>query len=191
MYSLLIDSATDLSSVVLYKNGLVIDFKSTKSINGHSSILIPLIEEIIKKNNITPLNISEIFVVSGPGSFTGTRIGVTIAKVFAYSLKISIKTISTLELKAISSNLDKKLCVVKDPNGYYAGLFDKKGLVGEYFYLSTEEFNLFLQKNKYQNILVENIDIDFSKVFELLKTKETLNVHEVNPLYVKKIEVLK
>ena len=48
-------------------------------------------------------------MVNGPGSFTGIRIGITIAKVYAWSLNIPITTISSLEAMAISSENEKYL----------------------------------------------------------------------------------
>ena len=70
-------------------------------------------------------NPEKIYVVNGPGSFTGVRLGVTIAKTFAYTLEIPIKTISSLELKAVSLVEKNKIVGVKENNGYYIGIFDE------------------------------------------------------------------
>ena len=61
------------------------------------------IKQMLDSNDLTPNDIDKILVVNGPGSFTGIRIGVTIAKTLAYSLNKPISTLSSLEVMAISS----------------------------------------------------------------------------------------
>ena len=53
-------------------------------------------------HNIELKNLSLLLVVNGPGSFTGIRIGMTIAKIIAYSLNIPIKLIDSLLIKALN-----------------------------------------------------------------------------------------
>lgn len=68
---------------------------------------LPKIVTLFEQANLNPKDIQKIIVVDGPGSFTGIRIGITIAKVYAWSLNIPITTIKSLEAMAISSD-DKK-----------------------------------------------------------------------------------
>ena len=73
---------------------------------GHSlsEEALPEIAKLFTENKILPTDIDKILVVNGPGSFTGIRIGITIAKVYAWSHKIPITTISALEAMMLSSN---------------------------------------------------------------------------------------
>jgi tRNA threonylcarbamoyladenosine biosynthesis protein TsaB len=57
---------------------------------SHAQIILPLIEELLEKNNLTTKNIHAIEINIGPGSFTGLRVGVTIANTLGYSLKIPV-----------------------------------------------------------------------------------------------------
>ena len=68
---------------------------------------LPKIVSMFKDNNLEAKDINKIIVVNGPGSFTGIRIGITIAKVYAWGLNIPITTISSLEAMALSSNSKK------------------------------------------------------------------------------------
>ncbi len=68
-----------------------------------SEIALPKIVEMFDKNHLSPESVDKIIVVNGPGSFTGIRIGITIAKVYAWSLNIPITTIYSLEAMSISS----------------------------------------------------------------------------------------
>jgi len=154
----------------------------------HSVYTMPLIEEVLKNNNLDSNDINEIIVVNGPGSFTGVRIGVTIAKTYSYLLNISIKVINVLEMKAIFVNGDKKVVIEEEKNGKFIGVFDNANkVIDDYFYLKNIEFEEY--KNDNEISIVDNID--YEKVYEYLKNKESINPHAVNPLYIKKIEVMK
>lgn len=56
----------------------------------HSQVVLPMIDELLKKGGATLQDISEIEVATGPGSFTGIRVGMSIAKALSYALKISL-----------------------------------------------------------------------------------------------------
>lgn len=190
MYSLFIDTHNDLMVVGLYNNTKVLSIEKFKSNQSHSNNLVLMIDKVCNQNNIKINDLKEIIVVSGPGSFTGIRIGVTVAKTLAYALNISIKTISSLELKAVSSISKKlKVCVEGDKNGYFVGLFNGNRLQNDMFYLSTKGFEDYLKSNNYIKNVVDEITLDYQAIYDYVKTLPSLNCHEVKPLYVKIIEV--
>ena len=103
----------DTSSSYLYA-GIVKDSNLLVEVQeelGHnlSEVALPKIVEMFDKTNLSAKDINKIIVVNGPGSFTGIRVGLTIAKVFAWSLNIPITTITSLEAMATSINSDKLL----------------------------------------------------------------------------------
>ena len=55
-----------------------------------SQLLLPMIDRILKLNKISPKDLSEIRVNSGPGSFTGVRVGVTVANLLGWYLNIPV-----------------------------------------------------------------------------------------------------
>ena len=185
MYSLFIDTHDEFVKIILFRDGQIVTKKIESSSMKHSVITMPLIQSVLNENNINPNNINEIIVVNGPGSFTGVRIGVTIAKTFAYLLNIDIKSIDVLEMKSIFINNDKKIVIEEEKNGKYIGIFENNNK--EYKYLTNSEYNDFIKNN-----IINNVDnIDYEKVYEYLKSKENINPHAINPLYIKKIEVEK
>lgn len=187
MYTLFIDTHNELIKIILFKSDKILDLKEKKSDMQHSVYTMPLINEILKNNKITINDIKEIIVVNGPGSFTGVRIGVTIAKTMAYLLNIPIKTIDTLEMQAILISKDKKIVVEEEKNGKYIGIFDKDNRkTEEYKYLKNSEYEEFFKNNK-----IDSVNLDYEKVYVYLKNKNSISPHIVNPLYIKKIEVLK
>lgn len=74
--------------------------------NNHSEKLIDVLDEFLKKNEITVDNIDEIYVGKGPGSYTGVRIACTVAKVMAYAKGKRLYSFSSLDL-LLSNRLNK------------------------------------------------------------------------------------
>lgn len=110
MISLFIDTSISFPTISLIKdNEVIFDFhEEIKS--DMSSKILSIIDLGLCKSNISIKSINKIFVVTGPGSFTGVRIGVTIAKTLAWSLNIPVIPISSLEYIA-TTNTDKKYLV--------------------------------------------------------------------------------
>ena len=192
MYSLFIDTHNVDINLALYKEGKLVDSRVKSSSLHHSDNIMPLLAELLKSNNIDVHDLSEILCVNGPGSFTGVRLGVTIAKTLAFTLKLPIRTITSLEMFALStdSNVDK-LVIIKDLKGCFGGLFTKDNeLKGEYFYKSNQEFEDYVENNDLRDKIVDN-KVDFNKLYDFFMTKETINPHKVNPIYIKVIEALK
>lgn len=190
MYSLFIDTH-DLDLVIaLYKDKKLKDKEIKESLRNHSDYTMPIIDEIIKRNNIGVHDIKEILVVNGPGSFTGVRIGVTIAKMLAYTLNVPIKSIDSITMYGISDNdTNKKLVLISDVKGSYGGVFENNKLIGELFYKSKAELEEYIKENNIDKIVENNID--FNKIIEHFENIEPTLAHVVNPIYVKVIEALK
>ena len=185
MYSLFIDTHDEEIKIILFRDGKILDKQFKNSSLKHSVMTMPIIDDILKNNNISSEDLGEILEVNGPGSFTGVRIGVTIAKTFAYLLNIPIKTIDVLEMKAIFVDDDKKIVVESEKNGKFVGIFENNQT--NYIYLKNSEYEDF----KNNNIVSDIKDINYEQVYNYLKTKNSVNPHSVNPLYIKKIEVQK
>lgn len=190
MYTLYIDTHMHNVIIVIYKNGKLLQKIEKDSNQSHSVLTMPAIEEILQANNIDIKNINDIIVVNGPGSFTGVRIGVTIAKTMAYCLNAPIRVISSLEVLVASiDDKSPKIVAINDRNGYFVGVFDENdNLIEEYKYLSNQEYNIFKQTNM---VIDQKIITDYDKIYEFAINKQPMNPHLVNPLYVKKIEVQK
>lgn len=190
MYTLFISTFDKIITIGLLKNGEVLTELKQESSRNHSIYTMPMIDEILKTNNILPSYLNEIIVVNGPGSFTGVRIGVTIAKTLAYTLNIPIKTITSLKAYAISNNKEtNKLVTIEDLKGKYLGYFDKdNNLLSDYTYLKNDEYKTYIKgKEQY---LIKNNTFDLNKIYKVLKTEESINPHIVNPIYIKEIDAL-
>ncbi len=88
--TLLIDTANNKKITVgLNINGKE-DIETEKITSNKTQIILPMIDEILKKHSLKPEDLSEIQVNAGPGSFTGLRIGLAIANAMSFVLKIPV-----------------------------------------------------------------------------------------------------
>jgi tRNA threonylcarbamoyladenosine biosynthesis protein TsaB len=76
-------------TVSLKKDGEIVENLSEENEFG-SQVLLPLIEKILKKNNLGFKDLKGIDVETGPGSFTGIRVGVSVANALGFSLGIPV-----------------------------------------------------------------------------------------------------
>ena len=184
MYSLLIDTHDKYINLVIYKDGKTYKEVHKESLKAHSIYVMPLIKQLLDDNNISKDIIEEIIVVNGPGSFTGVRIGITIAKTWAYCRNIPIKEVSSLELLAVSVAGNNKTVGISDPKGYYIGKFNEDNQkIEEYKYISKTECDL-------DNIILEeNTTINYYLLYEYVATLNAINPHDVKPIYIKQIGV--
>lgn len=97
LFILHIETATKICSVALSKNGAIVQTKETdESDYVHGEMLTLFIEEVLKKEGISAKDLDAISVTSGPGSYTGLRIGVSTAKGLCYALNIPLISIDAL-----------------------------------------------------------------------------------------------
>lgn len=188
MYTLYIDTHSNKITMVLYKEKKIFYKREENTSLNHSENTMPILIEVLKKANIETSDLNEIIVVNGPGSFTGIRIGVTIAKTLAYTLHIPIKVMSSLLIKAVSFTHDEITIVEREKNGVFLVTFDKQNnVIGEYKYLPNKEYRDLENKED----LKEEVELDYLQILNFANNLESVHPHSVNPLYVKKIEVQK
>ena len=96
MNILLIETATQVCSVVLAADGKVLARRDSDTPNAHSTRLSVFIDEVMKECSMTPRDLGAVGVSAGPGSYTGLRIGVSSAKGFCYALGIPLVSVPTL-----------------------------------------------------------------------------------------------
>ena len=118
-----------------------------------SAQLIPQISELLQKNGLTKQQIDAFAVVSGPGSFTGLRVGLAAIKALAEILQKPIAAVSLLEALALSAKLDGRVVAAVDAGRgeVYVGTYEVRGgsatCISEEV-LSTAELTAFAAKGK-------------------------------------------
>lgn len=119
MNTLVLDSTNVDLTVGLIKNNQI-DYINYPCWQQQSEKMIPEIDNILKRNNILPKEINEILVTVGPGSYTGVRIALTIAKVYGLALNIPIYLYSSLE--ALMNVNKTSICLInaRSKRSYFA-----------------------------------------------------------------------
>ena len=152
-----IDTATENASVSLTNNGIVLAFAESTEQKNHASFVQIAIEKIIADTQITFNQINAIAVTNGPGSYTGLRVGVVIAKMFGWNNNIPVFTVSSLGMMASNKN----------ENGLYLAEIDARrgnSFLGLY---KVEEGIISLQDNE-QLTNLEEYKSDIKEEFEVV-----------------------
>ena len=197
MITLYIDTSDKDVSIAIIKDNLELA-NITKNIpNEHSIYAAPFLKEALTSCHLEPNDIDNIMVVNGPGSFTGIRIGITIAKVYAYLLKKEIRTVSSLKALALSIENDYILALIDAKHdNYYLGLYDNhyNEIIPEQFATQDtvlkliEKYNPQIVSNdniNLTNLTISKPSINIPKIVSYYLTKETENPHLVVPNYLK------
>ena len=145
-----------------------------------STMALATIVDMLNENGIKPTDISKIILVNGPGSFTGCRIGITIAKTYAWALNIPITTITSLEAMALSeSGFDFYVPILDARRDYvFAGIYDSNNnqvLKNQYMKKSVLETAINNMSDNF--IFITNDDI------ELCGDKRAYNPNILNTLH--------
>jgi tRNA threonylcarbamoyladenosine biosynthesis protein TsaB len=100
---LAIDTATRYASIALYDTSGIIAERSWRSENNHSVETTPALAEMLAAQKVAPESLLGVAVAKGPGSFTGLRIGMSIAKGLCLALQVPIVAIPTLDIVAYAA----------------------------------------------------------------------------------------
>ena len=203
MICLFFDTSSDLLKVSLIKDNKIIFDKELHTKNDHSSYLVPTIDEAFK-SNIDFKELDEIIVGNGPGSFTGTRISIAVAKTYAFSFNIPVYMISSLEeLIYDNDGYDFYVPIIEEKKeNLYFSIFDKdKKRVMDDTYSSTEYMYKKLEELDGKILLISLSDKEYEKydtvkasinALNIMKNidvnNEKVNPHLLKPNYIKKIE---
>ena len=181
MNILAIDTTTRNACVCLKYKDEVIE-KNIENNITHSEKLLPLIDDVLTKKNITLDDIDMFFAINGPGSFTGIRIGLATIKAFAQVKEKKIFCVPSTDLMAYSMykslNTDNPQYIVhikneKNDRAYY-GIYEIKTLNkkiiikkikeinNDYIDLAKEDIENFAKENKISNLkyITDTSDFD-------------------------------
>ena len=153
MKILAIDTSSSICSVAILEDDNLIDKNELDDGRTHSENLMPLLDELLKRNSIDIKSVDLIACCVGPGSFTGIRIGVATIKPIAEVL--NIKVASVMSLEALARNVEEKETIVSlidaRNNQVYCGIFDKEYNKKEEF-LADDINEIIDVLKKYENI---------------------------------------
>lgn len=95
-----IESSTKVCSVAIHEHGVLVGILELHQENVHSQKLMMLVKDLLDRTSLRASELQAVAVSSGPGSYTGLRIGVSIAKGLAFAQEIPLIAVDTLEAMA-------------------------------------------------------------------------------------------
>ena len=122
-------SSKNCSVSLSIEGNLLSNFDIEEDKYRHSELLTTSIKDILDQNNYSVKDLSAVAVGIGPGSFTGLRIGFSVAKGLCYPHNIKLIGISSLKILAnsINQNFREVISLVKDKGEFfYITKFDKE-----------------------------------------------------------------
>ena len=193
MTILLLETATAVCSVALARDGEVLAELHSDQPNAHSSRLPLFVEQLFEQCHVEPNQLDAVCVSSGPGSYTGLRIGVSSAKGFCYALSIPLLSVPTLQSMAAqyyTQHPDYRgmVCPMIDARRMecYTAFFEMENHLGAAAdsQLSTFNFQLSTLKPTSADIIESGIYDDFLNRGEVMfigdgaeKTRALLGIH--------------
>lgn len=195
MRILFLDTSSFFVSVAIVEDGKILFNFQDEIKSDMSSKIMPIIRDGFNSVDFECKDIDRIIVANGPGSFTGIRIGVTIAKTLAWSLKKDITTVSSLELMASGEYSSKYVIPMIDARrGFvYAGVYDNDlNVILENKYMNINDLDSY--KNDATFVCYDNLEgsivpnVNIIKLINKHINDEPINPHAVNPNYLKKTE---
>lgn len=141
MLTLCIDTAYKYLTCVLIKDDEIIASYSKECFKRQSEEVFNALGYVFDEANIDRNSIDSICISEGPGSYTGVRIAMTIAKVIGEVLPVDVYTISSLRLYAANK---EKCMVIMDAraNRVYCGVYDKDEIILDDCALPINELDL-------------------------------------------------
>ncbi|MCK4551851.1 MAG: tRNA (adenosine(37)-N6)-threonylcarbamoyltransferase complex dimerization subunit type 1 TsaB [Tenericutes bacterium] len=182
---LVIDTATKYIFLSLVIDGVEKSYIYQQGINNHSVTIIPLLDEMLQKEKLTLRDLNEIIIGIGPGSYTGVRIGVTVAKMIGYLNKIRVRTISSLALIASASSEKMVVPFVDARRGNaFMSVFNNKEKslerIEEDCLKNIEDY-----RQKHNFVFISEGKPDVIKILNSDLFEEVDNIHNLKPNYLR------
>lgn len=111
MKLLVIDTSTEYCSAALWLDGRILAFRVLAG-QRHSSLLLPMVDELLRESGLTLRQLDGIGYGAGPGSFTGLRIACAVTQGLAFGADLPVVGVSTLESIAEQTGADQVLTVL-------------------------------------------------------------------------------
>ena len=147
MFSILLDSSNTSLTVGLAKDDVLLESISYEAWQTQSEHMIPELDKLLDKYDVERNQISDVVVAIGPGSYTGVRIAITIAKTIAAVLPVKVYSISSLRCQKDGKN--PSICVINARSGRsYFGVYEDDKVLVEDQILTNDKVQEYIAEHK-------------------------------------------
>lgn len=189
MVTILLDSSNTNLSVGLARDNLLLECISYEAWQQQSEYMIPELNKLLEKYSVSKEEIQEVIVAKGPGSYTGVRIAITIAKTIATVLNAKLYAVSSLRAQKDCKN--PSICLINARSGRsYIGVYEDKNTILEDQIMKNDDVLKYIADHPNYSVCGDvkylGIDcIDTNNLKEMLDLKDALE--SINPLSLKPV----
>lgn len=198
MKTIVMDTANKFLVVALFEDGYCLDKIQQEGNRKQSEYAIVCLQELLQKHHLEILDFDEMVITIGPGSYTGVRVALTIAKTIAATSHIKIKTISSLKALA---GMNQAIAVL-DARSHkvFIGVYRQGQTIETDHMIELDQVDDYIEKYK-DYLLVGDLNLigqeektmDLAQqIFELSKYENYVeDVDNLVPEYIKDVEAKK
>lgn len=193
MITVLLDSSNTKLTVGLAKEKEIIDYVSYEAWQQQSEFMVDELNKLMDKHNFTRNDIKDIIVSVGPGSYTGVRIAITIAKVMALALDVPVYEVSSL--RVLKDGDKESICLINARSGRsYFGVYQGEKIIVNDQIKTNEEVLSYIKEHPSYSIMgdvkylnLDSHDSDICRQMILLKDylKPSDDCLSIKPVYMK------
>ena len=192
MVTILLDSSNTNLSVGIAKDNILLDYISYEAWQRQSEYMIVELNKLLEKYNIKKEDITDVIVAKGPGSYTGVRIAITIAKTIAVALDAKLYAVSSLRVQ--KDGTVPSICLINArSNRSYVGVYQNQEVLLNDCIMKNDEVIKYIENHpdysvcgdtKYLNM--EGIESNTMKeMLDLKDSLESINPLSLKPVYMK------
>lgn len=193
MYTILLDSSNTQLAVGLAKDDVLLKSINYEAWQKQSEYMIPELQKLLEEYHVQNSDIKDVMVSIGPGSYTGVRISLTIAKVIAFALQIPLYAVSSLQILKHLQN--PSICVINArSNRSYVGVYDNEKVILKDQIINNDDLLKYIDNHPEYTICGDTKYLGISGyqanvISEMLSLKKYLtpleNAHLLKPVYLK------
>ena len=192
MVTILLDSSNTNLSVGIAKDNVLLDYISYEAWQRQSEYMIVELNKLLEKHGIKKEDITDVIVAKGPGSYTGVRIAITIAKTIAVALNANLYAVSSLRVQ--KNDILPSICLINArSNRSYVGVYQDQEVLLNDCIMKNDEVMKYIEDHpdysvcgdtKYLNI--QGIESNTMKeMLDLKDSLESINPLSLKPVYMK------
>ena len=189
MVTILLDSSNTNLSVGIAKDNILLDYISYEAWQRQSEYMIVELNKLLEKHNIQKEDIKEVIVAKGPGSYTGVRIAITIAKTIAVALDAKLYAVSSLRVQ--KDGVRPSICLINARSGRsYVGVYEDQKILLDDCIMKNDEVMNYIKDHPDYSVCGETKYLNIEGVMannlqEMLNLKDSLE--SINPLSLKPV----
>lgn len=192
MITVLLDSSNTNLSVGVAKDNLLLECISYEAWQRQSEYMILELDKLFTKYGIAKDDISDVIVAKGPGSYTGVRIAITIAKTIATALDAKLYAVSSL--RVLINHTRPSICLINARSGRsYIGVYEGTKTILEDQIMKNEDVLKYIEEHPEYSVCGEtkylgiegHISNNIEEMLSLKESLDSLNPLSLKPVYMK------